>query len=134
MLIKMEYHLNRQNALTQQKLALGQNGVQNWVEKFSINEKLVFTISSQISRIPTEGIESIDSKNELFKNRKMLNPGAEGPCEGSCPDVSFHKHYRTCSNGKCEGESVKNGRKCLQAEFTKRYGIEPITDYTGVLN
>ena len=55
---------------------------------------------------------------------------AEGPCEGSCPDVSFHKHYRTCSNGKCIGESVKNGRKCLKAEFKKRYGIEPISDWT----
>ena len=50
---------------------------------------------------------------------------AEGPCEGNCPEDSFHKHYRTCSNGKCQGESVKNGRKCLKVNYTFSYEMKP---------
>ena len=53
--------------------------------------------------------------------------GAEGPCEGNCPQDSFHRRRRTCSTDNCGDElMVQNGRKCLKAEFSEKF-VEPVT-------
>ena len=85
----------------------------------------------------------VDKKGVPSKQAQCIDPNgigtwsewsAEGPCEGTCPDNSFHKHRRTCSNGNCDnGSSIKNGRKCLRVEFDgKLLPTEPALYYSKI--
>ena len=96
-----------------------------WMSWGSTDSKGSFYVDK--NGVPSKQVQCIDP-NEMGTWSEW---SAEGPCEGTCPDNSFHKHRRTCLGDYCgDGPTTKNGRKCLRVELEERLNpTEPALQY-----